>query len=284
MFIIISFLVFFANRTCPLLCCFFSGFLFNLYVFSCEAFAVMTKMVPNIAKWLYRTKISNQISTYSIEYCGEGGCKEALLFLHGRIGFDDGEDRSPILLLHGDHSHPFTMLSLADISQNSGKGPVFSVYLPYDDINPDIHQSLLKLAVSKIEEFLPISHCTRSGIICVGHSKGAIEAANMAFVDKDPRIKAVISIAGRLKDVPSLQMPCHRLLKPIVEKVYQSIIENPYIPLYQIVAGEDWNAPLEATAVRIVDDCCHIVENSMHLNILVHEETYSKFDFFLKKI
>ena len=112
---------------------------------------------------------------------------------------------------------------------------------------------------------------------------GAIEAAYTAFVENDKRILSVISIAGRLKVVESATSPCRESLKETVDKIYERVQSNPDLPLYQIVGKHDWNASLESTLIRRDPGCYHIIEDSMHFNILFHKEIYTKLSEFLQK-
>jgi hypothetical protein len=115
------------------------------------------------------------------------------------------------------------------------------------------------------------------GVVIAGHSKGGIQAAHRAFVEKDNRVKGVIAIGSRVK----LDKDCDLCLRPIIEAIYQGIVKNPEIPLYQIIAENDWCAPMEATAVRPSRDVCAIIKKAMHLNVVYQRETFLAFDRFL---
>lgn len=175
------------------------------------------------------------------------------------------------------------MLHLAEIAQKTNSGPVFSFYVSYDLVNLDFHRSLLKQAIDGIEKIFRDNDCSLQGIMLVGHSMGAIEAAYTAFVENDKRILSIISIAGRLKVVESVNSPCRESLKETLHKIYREVQSNPNLPLYQIVGRHDWNASLESTLIRKSDDCYHIVEDGMHFNILFHKDIYRKLPEFLQK-
>jgi hypothetical protein len=115
----------------------------------------------------------------------------------------------------------------------------------------------------------------------VGHSKGAIELAHRAFVKKDSQIKALISIAGRLRVVESQDKPCSTDLIPTVNDVYQGIQSMPGFPLYQIFGTRDWMVPREAMAVNNYQKYIREVPGAMHLNILYHKTTVLSFKRFL---
>jgi hypothetical protein len=239
-------------------------------------------ILPNSIKWLYRFYVKQQITPFLIKENPLADSQHALLFLHGNFQSVDFQGSAPLLLLHGMYGHPLALLHLADIAQKVSLGPIFSLYLRYDELKPEVHRSLIKLAIDKIEMLVEAQGIKFKGLVTAGHSMGAIESAYRAFVSKDSRIQTVISIAGRLRVVQSKENPCRESLMPTVESVYKGIQEQPEVPLYQIAAGADWNAPLEATIVRQDDACYHIVENAMHFNVLYHKETCHKFNEFLK--
>lgn len=245
----------------------------KINIFCTEAFCTLTCVLPNSLKWCYKACFANQVTSYALKSTIDKASSTAYLYLHGRI---DASNQAPALVLvHGDHGHPFTMLHLAEIAQKNGVGRVFSLYMPYDRGHSPVSQALFSQGIDKIERLIEESGGTFNGLIAAGHSKGAIQSAYRAFVENDERIKTVISIAGRLRLVPGV--PCHEELKPTVEAVYRGIQDKPKIPLYQIVAENDWNAPLEATAVRPDAVHCTVVPGAMHLNVLYKPETLQKF-------
>ena len=234
-------------------------------------------------KWFYRFNIKNQITEFKLQKNSNYQTHTGFLYLHEDKDSEIRDETSAVLLLHGLYGHPYTLLHLADVAQKANLGPVFSVHLHYNEYDPEIHRDLLKQAIEKIEEVIKERGGKLKGLVTTGHSLGAIESAYLAFVEKDDRIRSVISIAGRLRVVHSEDKACQEHLKPTVEIVYKGIQDLPDFPLYQIVAGDDWNAPLEATAVRPDKEYCYIVENALHLNVLYYPETIEKFEEFLKK-
>lgn len=236
-------------------------------------------LLPCGLKWLYHLKFKKDIlPSKLIERSG----KKANLYQHGNWESENKEIQVT-LILHGLHSHPLVMLHLAEMAQETNLGPVYSLYVSYDEVNLDIHRSLIKLAVDNIENRLCKKGFSLKGIVIAGHSMGAIEAAYTAFVEKDRRILSIISIAGRLKVVESCSNPCRESLKDSLNKIYEGIQSNPDLPIYQIVGRHDWNASLESTLIRTRDDCFHIVENAMHFNILFHKDIRIKFPEFLQR-
>ena len=236
-------------------------------------------LLPCVLKWFYHRKIKKDIFLFQLK---DRFGKKASLYQHGEW---ESEKRGMCvtLILHGLYSHPLVMIDLAEMAQKTNLGPVFSFYVVYDEANLDFHRSLLRKAIDKIEEILGGKDCALKNVVLVGHSMGAIEAAYLAFVEKDKRISAVISIAGRLKVVESIHSPCRESLKDSLHKIYRECQSNPNISLYQIVGRHDWNASLEATLIRKNSTCYHIVEEAMHFNILFCKDMRRKFPEFLQK-
>lgn len=224
----------------------------------------ISHVMPHAIKWYYRLKIRKKLKAFPLS-------NSSSLYLH--VGNQTG---IPILFLHGLYGHPFTLLHLADHLQNASTGPIFSMQLSYDEYCPQIHRALLKQAINVIEQMMRNNGSEFKELILIGHSMGAIEGAYSAFVEEDKRVLAVISIAGRLKVVPSYDKECPEHLKAMIDKIYQGIQKNTELPLYQIAGGEDWNAPIEATVVRKDDSCCHIIDGAMHFNVLYHPDTKRK--------
>ncbi len=236
-------------------------------------------VIPALIKWFYHRKIRKDIFLFDLKNRYR---RKVYLFQHGECESD--KRNNPVtLILHGLYSHPFVMQHLAEVAQNANIGHTFSLYMPYDETNHEDNRTLIKHAIDRIEKILLDNGYSFNGIVLVGHSMGAIEAAYTAFVDKDRRILSVISIAGRLKVVESLHSPCSETLKGTINKISNEIHSNPNLVLYQIVAGKDWNAPLEATIIRKSPGTYHIVEDAMHFNILFHDDIFIKLQEYLQK-
>jgi hypothetical protein len=100
--------------------------------------ANFTCIIPNALSWTYRSMWTGSVRSYTFQSTSATTTKVAHLFVHGDVR-PRSDGRIPdVLLLHGEQSHPLTMLHLADIAQDEGRA-VFSVYLPYDDVNPEGH-------------------------------------------------------------------------------------------------------------------------------------------------
>jgi len=236
-------------------------------------------LLPCMFSWFYHLKIKRDIFRFQLV---DPSGKKADLYQHGK--WKSGNREALVtLILHGLHAHPLLMLHLAEMAQKANMGPVYSLHVSYDEVNLDIHRSLLKKAIDLTEKLLSNTNDSLKGIVFVGHSMGAIEAAYRAFVENDRRIISVISIAGRLKFVESINSPCRESLRDTLNKIIEGIQLQPNLPLYQIVGRHDWNASLESTLIRKNVEYYHIVENAMHLNILFHKDMHKIFPEFLQK-
>ena len=231
-------------------------------------------LIPCAFNWFYHLKIKKDISSFRLI---DKNDKKAILYQHGQWNPEENEAQA-ILILHGLYSHPFVMLHLVEMAQKANLGPVFSLYVSYDEVNLD-HRPLIQQTFDMIEKMSP----NLKGIIVVGHSMGAMEGAYSAFVEKDKRVISVISIAGRLKVVECTHSPCRDSLKSTVNQIYEGIQSMPKLPLYQIVGRKDWNASLESTLVRHDKSEYHIIEDAMHFNILFHRNIYAIFPQYLQK-
>ncbi len=241
-------------------------------------FTDLIRMPSCVARWFYHLKIKKNIRDFHIE---DSSGKKAILYQQGHWDSKKQETKAT-LILHGLYSHPCVMSHLAKLAQDMHAGPVFSLYLTYDENHELSHRSLIKQALDTIEKMAVNHSVSLKGVVLVGHSMGGIEAAHTAFVTQDKRILSVISIAGRLKVVESLYSPCKPSLKGSLDEIYTKVQSLKLIPLYQIVGKHDWNAPLEATLIRHNPSCAHIVD-AMHFNILFHRDMYTKFPEFLTK-
>lgn len=236
-------------------------------IFMTDIFYVM----PGLLKWFYERRIKRNISRFRLNNSSK---KLSSIYQHGELDFK--KNSKPILILHGLYSHPFIMLNLAKAAKASGFGPVFSLFVSYDEQNLENHRNFLGQALDHIENLVG----KESKIILVGHSMGAIEAAFRALVEKDKRILSVISIAGRLNTVD----PCSDNLKDTLNKINHNFLENSEFPLYQIVAGKDWNASLDSTIINKKPGFYTIIKDAMHFNILYNKDLKNKFLEHLKTI
>lgn len=235
--------------------------------------STFTGVIPNAVSWGYRTWC-----TGSIRRCEafDTTSKVADLFIHGNVPFRSDGCISAVLLLHGEHSHALTMQHLGDIAEAEGRA-VFSVNLPYDDLNPENHLSLLRQSIDRVERMIHKSGGRLSHLALAGHSRGAIEAAYVGCVEHHPKVNAVIGIAGRFKVVEPSHRPCRETLKPTVRAVWDKV--RPFQPLgtqfCQIAANQDWCIDPEASIVR--GDLAYRFVDASHLGVLYHPDTLESF-------
>lgn len=230
-----------------------------------EAFAVLRHAIPNAARWVWRSHIAKVIKVERIE--------TGFFNTHGKVD----KAASSVLFCHGDYGHPFTMLHLADVAEKK-KVNVFSLYLPRAHKNALFHRhaDILGKTIEKINTIAP------HAILGVGHSKGAILLAHRHFVDIDPHLDHVLSIAGRLR-IPTTVPPDPRDLvdtdlKEILAPISQGIEDHLERKLTQIVPKDDWNA--SQGAMRVREATAHAVPG-MHYSGLYAKETKNVFESFI---
>lgn len=251
-------------------------------IVSTEAYATLKHVLPASLKWGWRKYISHEIETIPIQVTSGKVTKIAYLNIHGNMS-RSSRDKAvyPVLFSHGDYAHPYSMLHLIDIAQNESH-PTFSLYIPQVQNTEqfDVHNALIKEAIDKIESIVKHKKGNFSGLLGVGHSKGAILLAQRQFVVLDSRIKATCSIAGRL-NVPQDNDCADKFLTARIKTIYASILKNSEQPIVQIIPQEDWNASYDSMAVR-PDRNCYTVPG-MHLSGLYSCETQAYFMDFLKQ-
>lgn len=241
-------------------------------IITTESYATFRHVLPSAIAWIWRKIITNEIETIELR---DDTNHVAYLNIHGKISSFENRKITPVIFNHGDHGHPFSMLHLADIAESKGM-PTFSLYIP--DVENDErfanHNQFLKQAIDKIETIIQKNDGVFDGILGVGHSKGAILLSMRLFVDLDPRLKAICSIAGRLNIIEENDIPSEALTN-IIKKIYNCIVSNPEKPLFQIVPKDDWNAPQTAMKVRPNKYCFTVP--GMHLSGLFQDETKKYF-------
>lgn len=245
-----------------------------------EAFATLTGVLPNAVDWVRRLYITKDITPYKLQETVKNTTevtKTAFLNLHGSLKVNDSPSAKAILFLHGDHSHPYSLLHLADIAQKKRLGPVFSLYLPYDDFKPSIHRALLIQAIDKIQNLMTNNGLSFQGVTAVGHSKGVIEAAYLALVKKEERIKSLIAWAGRLKVTES----CEEVLKDSINKIHAALVQNEQFPLFIISAGQEWCCREPESTQVFPHKKMYIAEQASHLNVLFDPEAKKHYETFL---
>lgn len=249
----------------------------KLHVLGVEGLANFTHVTPNTLRWFWQRNITREISCERLDHTIDQAMRTAYLFKHGT---GTGKN-TPILFLHGEHSHPFTTRHLADMVKTEKVGAIYSLALPYDDLRPEFHRTLLEKAIERIKETTREDGRFR-GVIVVGHSRGSIEGAYEAFIKKNRWIRAVVSIAGRFKVTPEAYRACRKTLKPTVQAIAEARLGDQ--PIYTIAAERDWCISPVASTVRKDPQHHRLIKGAMHLNVLYHPETLSTFRTFLRDI
>lgn len=240
-----------------------------------ETYATVRHILPASLVWLWRTYVLTDIRELKLDASlskAEKTSHVAHLYMHG--GQQGKNEHPPILFLHGDYGHPYSLLHLANIAEKKGHR-VFSLHIPKSNDNKlfDASDSLLERAIGKICAFTGSKQ-----ILGVGHSKGAILLAHRQFVHLDLRIKATCSLAGRLR-IPNASSCSDPILSDRIKKIYEKIQENGQFPLMQIVPDKDWNASWDSMAVR-QNNMCYTVPG-MHLSGMYSNEAKQHFAEFI---
>lgn len=234
--------------------------------------ANLTCVLPNAFSWCYRTLWTGSIQSHTVSV--PTTTKTASLFAHG---MQKPAPTSAVLLLHGDHSHPMTLLHLADIAQAQGRA-VFSVHLPYDDSHPEAHRALLGKCIEKIGQILSKNGGSLSHLLLAGHSRGALEATHEALVKENPAVNGILAMAGRFRVIKPSLRPCRESLEPSVNAVWDKLhlSSRPLrVPFLQVAAQHDWCMDPEASVVR--PDQRHLYVNAGHLGVINHPSTLKTF-------
>ncbi len=240
---------------------------------------IFSSNIPNALKWVYRTYCTRTLTSHSLG----GASKAAQLFVHGEVHPRPGGETPALLLLHGEHAHPFSLLHLADIAKQQGRS-VFSVHLAYDDEHPERHRSLLSQSIDKIDQIIQARGGKLSSLVLAGHSRGAMEAANEAFAVNNPKVNGVIAIAGRFKVITPSDRPCRPSLEASVNALWDKIghwSQSLRVPFYQIAAKRDWCMDPEASIART--DHEHLYVDAGHLGVINHPSTLNQFKEWLAK-
>ncbi len=233
----------------------------------------ITCILPNALSWGFRTLYAGTVKYEAVTAAAT--TKTASLFSHTSEKLNTAT--SAVLLLHGDHSHPLTMLHLADIAEAQGRA-VFSVHLPYDDNNPEEHHLLLKNCIDRIDQMFTQRGGRLSNLLLAGHSRGALEAANEAFVKNNRKVNGVIAIAGRFQVIKPSLRPCRESLESSVNAVWEklrNLNRDLRVPVYQMAAAYDWCIDPEASIV--CHDYPHLSVEASHLSIINHPDTLRQF-------
>lgn len=232
-------------------------------------------IVPNFFRWHYQL-IIGRIQAYPLTITLDKITTLATLYLH----HTQAPSSYPVLLLHGHHSHPYTTLHLAKLAEELKTGPIFSLYLPYEEGYSASTRSLITQAFGKIvSHTIKKTGCYQASTV-IGHSMGGMQAVHKAFVEQElapqgmerrPLIDSVIAIAAQFKLTQDENEPCPELLRPMVNEIDQAMLRLSPVRLCQIAAEDDWIIPLEVAIGKAENSLT--VPHSSHLGVLYHQKT-----------
>lgn len=251
-----------------------------IHIIAVETLATLRFILPAALKWWYKRNFSQKLFPYSVELTKDKVTTKARLYLHGPLVVEKEKKHNPILLVHGDYSHPYTMLHLAKIAKKESCGPVFSLYIPtiHQEDHFNDQAALIEEAIDKIENLIIEQNGVFDGIFGVGHSKGAMLLVERQFSTTPSKIAKTFLIACPLKasgHEPSLQEP----LKSIIEQSYERIKTAHDRKFVQIVPKNDWCSSYDAMVAR-PDEYCYVVPG-MHLSGLYSRKTSKLFTKFI---
>jgi len=189
---------------------------FDSYIALEEAWATLYHVLPQAIKWVY-LRVTGQITAHDLS----GG---ATLYVH-TMAAQINETALPVLLAHGDHSHPLTMLHLA---QALSDRPVYSIYIP--DSEPTIGMGAMTRAIDKVSDFVGGRQ-----IFGIGHSKGGTYLAYQKYVSCDERLAKVMGIGSRYR----VDRSCKPEIRDFVSSLESSIPDNRQ-DIIQMFPVRDW--------------------------------------------
>ncbi|MBA3971934.1 MAG: hypothetical protein H0X46_07280 [Bacteroidetes bacterium] len=159
------------------------------------------------------------------------------------------------------------------LAERTTKRRVFALHLPQGHRNEHFlaNSLLLHRSINKIQKLVTCNNEVFTGVIGIGHSKGAILLAERQFAKHPSAIRIIktISLAGRLK-VSTDDKSCPELLKEKIESIHRKILKKNDRPIVQLIPERDWNAPYDSMAPRPHQDCYKIP--GMHLSSLFSDK------------
>jgi hypothetical protein len=245
-----------------------------------EVYADFRHVIPLGLRWLYQRTVSQGISAYPLRASADKAAATASLYLHGALDVAKDQEVKPVLLVHGDYSHPFTLLHLAELAKRETPSPVFSLFIPglQQHDRAEEHSHLIELAITKIQEMVKTEKGVFRGVIGVAHSRGTLHFAHRLLVRQDKRIDSVFAVGGRFH-IPEEDTTCAESWKPFVRQISEAIQrKGKEPPLLSIIPEDDWNAPEEAMSKGLT----HRHVSGSHLSGLYQPETSAHFLQFLR--
>lgn len=174
-----------------------------------------------------------------------------------------------ILCLHGIRHNQSGWLSLAKKLYKTHKGPIYTLNLHYD---LKTEKDQIQARIEEIKEQYAI-YGQEVKLRIIGHSLGGIIAVAAYNFIKGVKIERIITIASRLRWIPSYTMSHPERLKEIIDSFKEKIQE---MPLYTIIAEKDWLVPIKSSLVINDPSKFHIVKKASHLSVLYSKEAEKK--------
>lgn len=249
-----------------------------VHIVAVEAFANFRYVTPNAASWYLNDCFNPKITSFPISVTVDKIEVAAKLYLYGPLDLKQNEKYAPVLLVHGDYGHPFTLNHLAKIALKRQDTPVFTLYIP--EIHHDEHFSeqgiLIDSVIDRIKHMIEDQGGIFEGILAAGHSKGGMLLIDRQFSSENPFILRTFAVGAPLDtDENHFEEPLRTILRNLVHKI-QKCIDRKF---FQVIGENDWVAPRKAMAVR-PDEHCYLVPG-MHLSGLYSIETEDLFERFL---
>lgn len=210
------------------------------YVALEEMWATLYHVIPQAVKWIY-LRVTGQISEHDL---GEG----AALYVH-KVAGDVIDAALPVLLAHGDHGHPFTMLHFAEAMQDR---PVYSVYIP--DSAPERGMEAMARAIDRV-----CALARRKALFGIGHSKGGIYLVAQKYQRNDWRLSKVFTIGSRIR----VDQSCKPELAAFVQGLRDA---GGAEDLTQGIPSRDWCASRASLLGR-----CNLDIDGSHLSALFNK-------------
>lgn len=250
------------------------------YIIVTEAFAVFWHVLPCAISWWIREKFGKKIRACSLPFIIGQTRSTAKLFLYAPLDLKNDKTCVPVLFLHGDYGHPYTLHHLGKIALKNHPGPVFTLYMP--NMSKQSHfaeqASFINNVIGHIRKMVENEGGTFEGILAVGHSKGAMLLVERQFSAENPsEILRTFAVGGALRNEENcFQGP----LRATFDQLHQQIEKHSDRTFFQVIPKKDWSAPYKAMAVRPHEHCYSVP--GMHLSGLYSKETKFLFKQFLE--
>lgn len=191
-----------------------------------------------------------------------------------------------ILGLHGDNpGNQGCLLSLAEKINEACVGQMFTRNVKYNDLKAEVDEQQLMTWIEELRDRRPDP--SQDLIVdSIGHSRGGIAFVSFWTHNAIKGVQAgkIITIASRLKVVPSARRPCPPDLVNRINAIQDGIKSRPDLQLFNIVPANDWDwlVPLEASCV-VDPQHSRLIPNTSHTSILFANGTHRAVVEFLKR-